>query len=45
MPNKCEYYYDEFCTNDECPYCCDFCPVTEYPEICKYAEERKENDD
>lgn len=34
----CEYYHNEFCVNDECPYCADYCPVTEYPEVCKYAK-------
>ena len=39
----CKYYYDEFCVNDKCPYCADYCPVTEYPEICKYAEVGADN--
>lgn len=34
----CKYYYDEFCVNDDCPYCADYCPVTEHPEVCKHAE-------
>lgn len=34
----CKYYYDEFCVNDDCPYCADCCPVTEHPEVCKHAE-------
>lgn len=38
---KCKWLSDDFseiCTNGDCPYCADFCPVTEYPEICKCAE-------
>ena len=36
---ECEWLErDEFCTNDECPYCTEWCPVTEHPEICKYYE-------
>lgn len=40
----CKWCYDEFCTNDECPYRADYCPVTEYPEVCKFAEGVTEND-
>lgn len=31
--------FDEICTNGDCPYCADFCPVTDHPEICKYDED------
>jgi len=40
----CKYLsddYDERCTNADCPYCTDWCPVTEYPDICKYFEEEQ----
>jgi len=40
----CKYMSDDeqdICCNPECPYCCTWCPVTEYPEICKYAEEKE----
>lgn len=38
---ECKWYYTEFervCTNGECPYCGDWCPTSEFPEVCKYAE-------
>ena len=38
---KCIYNQDEFCTNDQCPMCGDYCPVPDTEGICKY-EERKE---
>lgn len=34
--------FDEICTNGDCPYCADFCPVTEHPEICKFARIEKD---
>lgn len=38
----CKWCYDEFCTNDQCPMCCDFCPVPNDPGVCRY-EEREGN--
>lgn len=36
---NCEHYseYWETCTNADCPYCADYCPVTENPEVCRYS--------
>lgn len=34
----CKWYKDEFCTNDKCPYCTDYCPVAQNDTICKYRE-------
>lgn len=34
----CKWYKDEFCTNDRCPYCADYCPVAQDDKICKYRE-------
>ena len=34
----------ETCYNPECPYCTDFCPVTEHPEICRCCETVKGGD-
>lgn len=42
---ECKYLSDRFseiCVNADCPYCCDCCPVTENPEVCRYFEEREE---
>lgn len=30
--------FNEICTNGDCPYCADFCPVTGNPEICKFMD-------
>lgn len=37
---KCKWYaeFEGVCTNGECPYCGDTCPMSEYPEVCKYTE-------
>ena len=34
----CKYCKDEFCVNDECPMCGDYCPVVYYPGVCKYED-------
>lgn len=38
---KCRWYanFEGVCTNGECPYRGDVCPTSEYPEVCKYAEQ------
>lgn len=37
---NCQYYDNNFetCTNGDCPFCSDFCPVTENQEVCRYSE-------
>ena len=32
----CKYCKDEFCVNDACPLCADYCPVMDVPGVCKY---------
>lgn len=32
----CGYCKDEFCVNDKCPMCADYCPVYDTPNVCKY---------
>lgn len=41
---KCKWYatYKGVCNNGECPYCGDTCPMSEHPEVCKYAEKQPE---
>lgn len=36
---ECKWYSYGFetCTNADCPYCGDFCPVAENPEVCRYS--------
>lgn len=40
----CYWLQDEVCTNDKCPVCCDFCPVVNYPGVCRYEERGVNND-
>lgn len=35
----CKWYHDEFCVNDKSPCVADYCPVVQYPELCKYREQ------
>ena len=37
--DQCRFEHDEFCVNDSCPYCADYCPVTEIQDVCKYYKE------
>ncbi len=39
----CKYYSDEFCTNDSSPCVADYCPVVQYPELCKYREQEDDS--
>ena len=43
VPYECEYCYDGVCTNADSECRADYCPVIEYPEICKYAKEKQGN--
>lgn len=38
---NCKYNHDEFCVNDQCPMCADYCPVPDIDGVCQY-EEREE---
>lgn len=35
---NCKYNHDEFCVNDQCPMCGDYCPVPDNEGVCKYEE-------
>jgi hypothetical protein len=39
---ECIYNKNEFCTNDQCPMCADYCPVPDTEGICKYEEREDE---
>lgn len=39
---ECKFNHDEFCTNDQCPMCGDYCPVPDYEGVCKYEEREEE---
>lgn len=36
----CNYCYgdDEVCVNADCPCCTEWCPVVNYPGVCRYEE-------
>lgn len=36
---NCEHCSEAWgtCTNADCPYCADYCPVPENPEVCRYS--------
>lgn len=38
---ECRWDQDEFCTNADCPMCCDFCPVPDNSGVCKYEDRHK----
>jgi hypothetical protein len=40
----CKWYNDEFCTNGDSPCVADYCPVVEYPELCKFRETEVDED-
>ena len=42
MPD-CKYCQDEICVNDECPMCADYCPVADFPGMCRFEERNKTN--
>ena len=35
---ECKYNNEEFCTNDQCPICGDYCPVPDSAGVCKHEE-------
>ena len=39
---ECIYNKDEFCTNDKCPMCADYCPVPNDEGVCRYEEREEE---
>ena len=42
MASECVYNQEEFCTNDQCPMCADYCPVPDMEGVCKYEEREEE---
>ena len=41
---NCRYEYDEICCNDQCPMCADFCPVSQFPGVCRYEDRQKQEE-
>lgn len=42
--SECKYCLDEICVNDQCPMRADYCPVVDYPDVCRYEDRRTENE-
>lgn len=43
----CKWLSDEFsaiCVNADCPCCADVCGALEWPEICRFAETKGEEE-
>ena len=40
----CKYCQDEVCVNADCPMCADFCPVVDYPGVCRFEEREERNE-
>ena len=36
--------YEEGCTNASCPVCADFCPVVDYPGVCRFEESESDQE-
>lgn len=44
---KCKWLSDDFseiCTNVDCDYLADFCPCTEFPNVCRHSEMVEDDD-
>ena len=40
--SKCKWLNNEFCVNSYCPMRADYCPVPDYPGVCRFEEREKE---
>lgn len=41
QPNRCKYISDDFderCVNAECPMVTEWCPVVDFPGVCRYED-------
>ena len=38
----CRFNHDEFCANDQCPMCGDYCPVPDDDGVCRYEDREEE---
>lgn len=38
----CKFNHDEFCINDQCPMCGDYCPVPDDDGVCRYEDREEE---
>ena len=35
---NCKWLNNEFCTNPDCPMRADYCPVPDYPGVCRFED-------
>ena len=42
---ECKWLQDEICVNADCPVCADYCPVVNYPGVCRFEEVEHGNDE
>lgn len=40
----CKWLKDEVCVNGDCQAVADFCPVVNYPGVCRYEETDEKED-
>ena len=40
--SECKWCYDEVCVNSDCPFCTEYCPLSDFEGVCKYEDRNKE---
>ena len=35
---NCKWMHNEFCVNDKCPMRADYCPVPDFPGVCRFED-------
>ena len=43
--DKCKWLNSEFCVNKDCPMRGDYCPVPDFPGVCRFEERASEEDE
>ena len=41
---ECKWMKNEFCVNHDCPMRADYCPLPDYPGVCKFEDRRDEEE-
>ncbi len=41
----CKWMWDEFCVNPDCPMRADYCPVVDYPGVCRFEKREEQNEE
>ncbi len=42
---QCKWCYDEICVNSDCPLCTEYCPLDDFPGVCRFEERSESSDD